>query len=95
MPIRKQGKLPAATHMIEYDLEYGSNKLEIHRDTFVPGARSGDRRSAGDRRNSRGGLPAGQQAGGVIEEVAFLIELEFLHGRDKLGNYPVFSLIRY
>jgi adenine phosphoribosyltransferase len=96
VPVRKQGKLPASTHLIEYDLEYGSNKLEIHRDAFTPGARVV---VIDDLLATGGTIEAACQlvelAGGVIEEVAFLIELEFLHGREKLGNYPVFSLIRY
>jgi adenine phosphoribosyltransferase len=96
VPVRKQGKLPAATHMIEYELEYGSNKLEIHRDALVAGARV----VVVDDLLATGGTVAAacqlvELAGGVVEEVAFLIELEFLHGREKLGNYPVFSLIRY
>jgi adenine phosphoribosyltransferase len=96
VPVRKQGKLPAATHQIEYELEYGSNKLEIHRDALPPGARV----VVVDDLLATGGTVAAacqlvELAGGTVEEVAFLIELEFLHGRDKLGQYPVFSLIRY
>jgi adenine phosphoribosyltransferase len=96
VPIRKHGKLPAGTHQIEYELEYGSNKLEIHRDAFTPGARV----VVIDDLLATGGTVAAtcklvEMAGGVVEEVAFLIELEFLHGREKLGNYSVFSLIQY
>ena len=96
VPIRKQGKLPAATHVIEYELEYGSNKLEIHRDALAPSARV----VVIDDLLATGGTVAAacqlvELIGGVIEEVAFLIELEFLHGREKLGDHPVFSLIRY
>jgi adenine phosphoribosyltransferase len=96
VPIRKHGKLPAATHQIEYELEYGSNKLEIHRDAFVPGTRV----VIIDDLLATGGTVAAacelvEMAGGVVDEVAFLVELEFLHGREKLQKYPVFSLVRY
>lgn len=96
VPVRKHGKLPAATHRVEYDLEYGSNKLEIHRDAFTPGARV----VIIDDLLATGGTVAAacalvEQAGGVVEETAFLIELTFLNGREKLEKYPVFSLITY
>ncbi|HEX5688794.1 MAG TPA: adenine phosphoribosyltransferase [Roseiflexaceae bacterium] len=96
VPVRKHGKLPAATHQIEYSLEYGTNKLEIHRDAFTPGARV----VIVDDLLATGGTVAAacqlvEMAGAVVEEVAFVVELEFLHGRDKLQGYPVFSLVRY
>jgi adenine phosphoribosyltransferase len=96
VPVRKHGKLPAATHQIEYELEYGSNKLEIHRDAMPSGARV----VVVDDLLATGGTVAAacqlvELAGGKVEEVAFLIELEFLHGREKLDQYSVFSLIRY
>lgn len=96
VPIRKPGKLPAATHGIEYELEYGSNTLEIHQDAFPQGARV----LVIDDLLATGGTVAAacqliEKIGGTIEEVAFLIELSFLHGRDKLQQYPLFSLIEY
>ncbi len=96
VPIRKFGKLPAATHQIEYQLEYGTNKLEIHCDAFDPGARV----VVVDDLLATGGTVAAacrlvELAGGVVEEVAFLIELTFLNGREKLAKYPVFALIQY
>ncbi len=96
VPVRKHGKLPAATYHVEYELEYGSNRLEIHRDSFQPGARV----VVLDDLLATGGTIAAacalvEQAGAIIEEVAFLIELEFLKGREKFSKYPVFSLIRY
>lgn len=96
VPVRKQGKLPAITHAIEYELEYGSNKLEIHRDAFAPGARV----VVIDDLLATGGTVAAtcklvEMAGGVVVEVAFLIELAFLKGREQLTSYPVFSLIQY
>lgn len=96
VPIRKHGKLPAATHHVEYALEYGSSKLEIHRDAFDAGARV----VVIDDLLATGGTVAAacelvEMAGGVVEEAAFLIELSFLNGREKLSKYPVFSLIQY
>lgn len=96
VPVRKHGKLPASTYRVEYDLEYGSNKLEIHQDALASGARV----VVVDDLLATGGtvLAACQLvelAGGVVEEVAFVIELAFLHGREKLTKYSVFSLVQY
>ena len=96
VPVRKHGKLPAATYRVEYDLEYGSNKLEIHRDAFKPGARV----VIVDDLLATGGTVAAacqlvEMAGGVVQEIAFLIELAFLNGREKLGNYPIYSMVEY
>ena len=96
VPVRKHGKLPAATHRVEYELEYGSNKLEIHRDAFQPGARV----VVVDDLLATGGTVAAacelvQMAGGRVEEVAFIIELEFLKGREKLTRYPVYAMLQY
>lgn len=96
VPVRKHGKLPAATHRVEYELEYGANKLEIHRDAFTPGARVviiDDLLATGG--TVRAACELVELAGGVVEEVAFLIELTFLHGREKLEKYPVFSMLNY
>lgn len=96
VPVRKHGKLPAATYYVEYQLEYGANRLEIHRDSLPPGARV----VVLDDLLATGGTVAAacelvEMAGGVIEEVSFVIELEFLKGRERLAKYPVFSLIQY
>jgi adenine phosphoribosyltransferase len=96
VPVRKQGKLPAATYQVEYALEYGTNRMEIHRDAFQPGARI----VVVDDLLATGGTVAAacqlvEMAGAVVEEVAFIIELEFLKGREKLGKYPIFSLMSY
>ena len=96
VPVRKYGKLPAPTHQVEYDLEYGTNKLEIHRDAFEPGTHVvviDDLLATGGTVGATCELV--EAAGGVVEEVAFVIELAFLNGREKLEKYPVFSLIQY
>lgn len=96
VPVRKPGKLPAATYQVAYELEYGSNTLEIHQDALTPGSRV----VVVDDLLATGGTVAAaasliEMAGGVVEEVSFVIELGFLNGRDKLTRYPVFSLVQY
>jgi adenine phosphoribosyltransferase len=96
VPIRKPGKLPADTYQIEYALEYGTNKLEIHRDAFTPGQRV---LLVDDLLATGGTIVAAtkliEQAGGSVVELAFVIELAFLNGRERLAPYSVFSLIQY
>ncbi len=96
VPIRKKGKLPAATIRASYQLEYGQDELEIHRDAFG----RGDRVLIIDDLLATGGtsLAAAELVKGLkgeVVELAFLIELTFLKGREKLKGYPVFSLIKY
>lgn len=97
VPIRKPGKLPAKIKSIEYDLEYGSNTLEIHTDAIKPGQKV----LAVDDLIATGGTMAAccelvEQLGGDIVGISFLIELNFLKGRDLLGEYkPIHSLLRY
>lgn len=96
VPVRRPGKLPALTYQIEYALEYGTNTLEIHRDAFTPGAHV----VVIDDLLATGGTVAAacelvEMAGGVVDEAAFVIELGFLNGREKLAKYPVFSLMKY
>jgi adenine phosphoribosyltransferase len=96
VPVRKKGKLPWKTHSATYALEYGTDTLEIHRDAINPGenilivddllATGGTVKAVTDLIN---------QLEGKIKGVAFLIELIDLKGRDKLKDYPVFSLIKY
>lgn len=96
VPVRKAGKLPAATYQVEYALEYGTNTLEIHRDALEPGAQV---LVVDDLLATGGTIGAAcelvEQVGGVVQELAFLIELTFLNGRETLARYPVFSLIQY
>jgi adenine phosphoribosyltransferase len=96
VPVRKLGKLPAKTIEVEYELEYGRDALAMHEDAIQPGQRV----LAVDDLLATGGTMAAtlrliEQLGGKVVGVAFMIELAFLHGRDKLKNYPVHSLIGY
>ncbi|MEM9834548.1 MAG: adenine phosphoribosyltransferase [Bacteroidota bacterium] len=96
VPIRKKGKLPAPTLEQKYDLEYGTDCLEIHRDAIQPG----EKIIVHDDVLATGGTAVAacelvQQLGGEIIQVSFLVELVFLNGREKLTQYPVFSLLRY
>jgi adenine phosphoribosyltransferase len=96
IPIRKPGKLPASTLKITYDLEYGQDSLEIHRDAI----QKGQRVLLVDDLLATGGTAAAalsliKQLGGEVAGVAFLVELEFLNGRSKLQGYDVRSLLKY
>ena len=94
--IRKAGKLPYKTHRAVYQLEYGTDTLEIHQDAIEPGQRV----LVADDVLATGGTVATaidlvKKLGGEIIELTFLVELTFLKGREKLREYPVFSLIKY
>lgn len=96
VPVRKLGKLPAKTIEVEYELEYGRDALAIHADAITPGQRV----LVVDDLLATGGTMAAtlrlvEQLGGVVVGVAFLIELAFLGGRQKLKDYPITSLIVY
>ena len=96
VPVRKLGKLPADVVSVEYDLEYGSATLEMHKDAIRPGAKV----LIVDDLLATGGTVAGtielvKQLQGEIVACAFLIELTALKGRDKLGGYDVVTLISY
>lgn len=94
--VRKPGKLPYKTHSASYQLEYGSDTLEIHQDAIEPGQRvliADDVLATGGTVRAVADLV--QKMGGVVAECAFLSELTFLDGRDKLSDVPVYSLIQF
>ena len=96
VPVRKLGKLPAAKIHRAYDLEYGSNHLELHTDAVQPGQRV----LLVDDLLATGGTAAAsvellEELGGVVVAAAFLIELTALHGRIRLGDRRVETLLRY
>ncbi len=96
IPIRKKGKLPYKSIDVTYDLEYGTDTLEVHEDAIA----KGDKVLVVDDLLATGGTALGtcqmiSKCGGEIVEVAFLIELGFLKGREKLKDYPIFSLLKY
>jgi adenine phosphoribosyltransferase len=96
VPVRKPGKLPAETARLEYQLEYGSNALEIHKDAIQKGQRVlivDDLLATGGTAAATVGLA--KSLGGKIAGLAFAVELDFLKGRDKLQGLDVFSLLHY
>jgi adenine phosphoribosyltransferase len=96
VPVRKPGKLPAATCRVEYDLEYGSNALEMHKDAIEQGQRVlivDDLLATGGTAVATAKLAS--ELGGQIAGLAFVVELDFLKGRERLGSYDVFSLLHY
>jgi adenine phosphoribosyltransferase len=96
VPIRKPKKLPAATESVSYGLEYGTDVIEIHRDAVVPGhnvlivddvlATGGTARAAGQ---------LVERLGGKVAGFGFVIELDFLNGREKLTGHKIDSLLHY
>ncbi len=96
VPVRKKGKLPYRTHEEEYNLEYGTATIAVHVDALKPGSRVlliDDLLATGGTAAAAAALV--QRLGAQILEISFLIELSFLHGREKLKNYPVRSLVVY
>lgn len=96
VPIRKPGKLPAATYAQSYELEYGTDTLEVHQDAFNPG----DKVLLHDDLLATGGTAEAatrliEKAGGEVIQVSFIIELSFLNGRDKLKGYDIKSVLTY
>ena len=94
--VRKPGKLPARTYAARYELEYGSDALEIHHDAFA----GPDRVLVLDDLLATGGTAAAavelvQRCGGQVVACAFVIELGFLGGRRRLAGHEVFSLVEY
>ena len=96
VPIRKPGKLPYKTFSQTYDLEYGTDSIEMHIDAIAPGEKvliHDDVLATGGTAEAAAKLV--KQAGGEVVMMNFLIELAFLNGRQKLGDCPVSSLLRY
>jgi adenine phosphoribosyltransferase len=96
VPVRKVGKLPAETVREEYELEYGTDSVEMHRDAIQPGQKV----LIVDDLIATGGSAAAtarlvERLGGDVVSIAFLIELGFLHGVEKLKEYDVFTIIEY
>ncbi len=94
--VRKPGKLPHKTHKTSYSLEYGEDTLEIHQDAIQKGQKviiADDLLATGGTAGAVVKLIKGM--GGEIEECAFIIELEELKGREKLGGCPTFSLLKF
>ncbi|AFH49183.1 Adenine phosphoribosyltransferase [Ignavibacterium album JCM 16511] len=96
IPVRKPGKLPAEKEQATYQLEYGTDTLEIHKDAIVPG----DNVLIHDDLLATGGTMEAvckmiEKLGGNVVQISFIIELSFLKGRDKLKNYDVRSIVEY
>ncbi len=96
IPVRKPGKLPAETDEITYDLEYGQDTLQIHRDAIRPGQRV----LVVDDLLATGGTAAAtcrlvENCGGKVAGLVFVVELTFLEGRNKLTAYDIVSLVQY
>jgi len=96
VPIRKPKKLPAATASISYELEYGKNTLEIHKDAIKPGQRViivDDLLATGG--TAQATVSLAESLSAKVVGCGFVVELDFLKGREKLGKYDVFSLLHY
>ena len=96
VPVRKAGKLPAARMSVEYSLEYGQSRLDIHEDAIAPGARAviiDDLLATGGTALAAAKLV--EMIGGTVAGLVFVIELEALRGRARLGAYEVQTLVIY
>lgn len=96
VPVRKPNRLPASTVEQSYELEYGSDRLEMHKDAIDKNDRVliiDDLIATGGTARAAAGLV--EAVGGVVVGFGFIVELSFLNGREKLSNYSVESLIRY
>ncbi|MBM7569552.1 adenine phosphoribosyltransferase [Aquibacillus albus] len=95
-PVRKEGKLPREVIKVDYGLEYGQNVLTIHKDAIKPGQRvliTDDLLATGGTIEAT--IKLVEQLGGIVVGCAFLIELTYLNGRDKLEGYDVLTLMQY
>ena len=96
VPVRKPGKLPRETVSVSYDLEYGSNELQVHKDSIKEGQRVlivDDLLATGGTVDAT--IQMVEELGGIVAGCAFLIELAGLNGREHLKEYPVFALMSY
>lgn len=96
VPVRKKGKLPCETVEMEYDLEYGTAVIEMHKDSIKPGQKVviiDDLMATGGTIEAI--IKLVEQLGGIVEKVVFLMELEGLEGRKKLAGYDVETVIAY
>jgi adenine phosphoribosyltransferase len=96
VPVRKPGKLPAACEKYDYALEYGTNTLEVHKDAIQKGQRVlivDDLLATGGTAEATAKLA--EKLGGKVIGLGFVVELDFLKGRDKLKSYEVMSLLHY
>jgi adenine phosphoribosyltransferase len=96
VPVRKLGKLPAETIEVEYELEYGTATLEIHKDAIQPGQRVlivDDLLATGG--TVMGTIELVQRLGGEIAGLSFMVELTGLHGREKLGEFKINTILTY
>lgn len=96
VPVRKPGKLPSESEYVEYALEYGTDRLEIHRDAITPGQSVliiDDVLATGGTASAVARLV--EALGGKVAGLGFVIELTFLPGREKLNGYDLFSLLQY
>ncbi len=96
IPVRKPGKLPGETQSYEYELEYGTDSLEIHKDAIQKGTRVAlvdDLLATGG--TIRAAAKLVEELGGEVVHIGFLIELVFLNGRENLSGYNVESIIKY
>jgi adenine phosphoribosyltransferase len=96
VPVRKPGKLPAAKLQVNYELEYGTDCLEIHQDAIEPGQRVlivDDLIATGGTAKAVAEMVEAMNA--KVVGLAFAVELTFLHGRDKLANYDVHAILKY
>ncbi len=96
VPVRKPKKLPAETARVSYQLEYGTDSLEVHKDAIRPGQRTlimDDLLATGG--TAQATVQLVEMLGGKVSGLAFVIELEFLKGRSRLDGYEIFSLLKY
>lgn len=95
IPIRKQGKLPGQVIQADYELEYGTNTLEMQKDAFAPGSKIlivDDLLATGG--TIKASIELVEKLQGIVQGLAFILELNFLNGRHQLREYPIITLMR-